>query len=254
MLFPIIPFLFPLFRRSKLPHERPHRFPILDPPFDYDQRKQVAVEETMKFLFEKCFPVQNQIDEDDEENEDSADEQDPKEIDDDDFEPLFSEILAVRKPRHERLAAANAERQRKLTKLKTFVEALPNCVPLDMGYLTIIDFVDADKFCWCPCQDNRFWRWRREFDVDTDLPFTCTSLQKFTPHALRKHLESKTDGPLNDYSTVSHKLVHEYLTHCYKNYTFVESRGIWLNHKGHYDPGSENFRIAEAAQNEIIHR
>jgi hypothetical protein len=62
-----------------------------------------------------------------------------------------------------------------------FVEALPHCVVLNLGFHAVMLFPQADKWCYCPCSkkgDN----WRKRFNLPSmEKADVCKSTNKFSP-------------------------------------------------------------------------
>jgi hypothetical protein len=181
--------------------------------------------------------------------------------DDDEFEyDIHKELRKMNSPYQQAIRNRDAI----IRRYSTFIEALPYCTPLDLGFLSINTFLDADKFCWCPCQKQyRFWRWRNHCNIDDTVPFICTSTGKFAPHPLLKHLEIKMKkgrgnliGERDDEeeSSILHRLVYEYLQFCYQNFTLVKSKNKWYSHKAFHDPMAATYKEIEAAQNDQLHR
>jgi hypothetical protein len=224
-------------------------------PYGHQQRRIDAMNNTIKYLEEVLYPKPSE-----KQNEDAEDDSEASIHDSDEDEDYGS---------YKRISNHYAEQLQNRTAMidmyKTFLQALPNCTPLDLGFIAVNTFLDAEKFCWCPCQNQlRFTRWRMHFGVDDSLPNVCTSNGKFTPNGLLKHLEAKKyndDVSILTYqrndereNAVLHTLVYKYLKNCYENYTEVPRTGTWLHHKALYDVGNTEYKRAEAAQNAWLHR
>jgi hypothetical protein len=117
-----------------------------------------------------------------------------------------------------------------------FIDALPDCVALNLGFHAIKTFNKADHWCYCPCS-KKMDPWRHRF-VNARLVNPrrmeddeyCQRRKKFAPHALLTHLS--TMGGLE------HQITNFYLRTLYKT----------MEHKALYDPNSTDFDRAEAAE------
>jgi hypothetical protein len=191
--------------------------------------------------------------------EESSDSGGENSEDDDEIYDIQKELRKLNPPYQQ----AIGNRVTIIRRYTTFIEALPYCTPLDLGFLSIKTFPDADKFCWCPCQE-KFWRWKNHFNIDNTLHFTCEPTGKFAPKSLLQHLESKKrNGRGNlieeqiekeEESSILHRLVYEYLRFCYQKFTLIETKNIWYDHIAFYDQGTAKYKQIEAAQNYHLHR
>jgi hypothetical protein len=214
----------------------------LNVPPDYERRKKEAVEETLKFLENYC---QRSNDDDTQQKNNNVEEEeedsDNSEYDD---EAPFSEMI---------IRSGPSELDVKISRLKTFVNALPFCTPLDLGFNALVLYVNADEWCYCPCTRNKFRKWRHRFQVDDNLDFdSCQKTLKLGPNPLIKHLEKMMELK-NDCGTL-HRLVYTYITHVYTNFTKIDRTDKWLNHKALYNPQSKHEREAAAAETQHIYK
>jgi hypothetical protein len=131
---------------------------------------------------------------------------------------------------------------------QSFVKKLPFCVPFDLGFMVYITFADADKFCWCPCQKNRFDNFRTMFQIDSGLSWTCPNTQKFTPLGLYQHLETKVNDSSDLELQILHRLAKRYIDIKYDQYNHDEKTDTWYKHKALYKLNTTEYRAAEACE------
>jgi hypothetical protein len=208
----------------QLPHEVVDMVPLTDYPHDFKARERLAVIETKKFVRAELAHMAKEAhdkkaahDSDDYCSDESGRESES----DDSHYQIISTVQTQSDPARPYLA---------------FIDALPDCVALNLGFHAIKTFNKADHWCYCPCS-KKLDRWRTRF-VNTQLVNPrrmeddeyCQGRKKFAPHALLTHLA--TMGGLE------HQITNFYLRTLYKT----------MEHKALYDPNSADFDRAEAAE------
>jgi hypothetical protein len=98
-----------------------------------------------------------------------------------------------------------------------FAESLPYCVPLDMGSYRSYPFDKNVVLRWfCPCNRNRFAKFRTMFRISHGLEWDCRDNGFGSLNGLLNHLASKTSR-FNDYneSKVLHLIVNCFIREKY---------------------------------------
>jgi hypothetical protein len=132
--------------------------PLTKYPPDFEARERLAVTKTKEFVKERFLPdsVPARRTANDHDSDDSCQESDDS----------WDISVEASDPARPYLA---------------FVEALPHCVVLNLGFQAVMLFPQADKWCYCPCSkkgDN----WRKRFNLPSlEKADVCSSTNKFTP-------------------------------------------------------------------------
>lgn len=125
-------------------------------------------------------------------------------------------------------------RKRECARYIKFLEALPNCLPLTLGFH--IPYGMDQDWCYCPCH-RVMGSWRTLMDLDGDT-YNCAlnSNGRFVASGLIDHLvKLKRD--------VYHELILKYLETLYDDYYVVDRRREEepLRHKAFYPKNSPKY-------------
>lgn len=123
---------------------------------------------------------------------------------------------------------------------QSFIEALPHCTLLDMGFHVFFMPVGEDRWCFCPC-GGQMQTWRDRFvtkfsgtiNPDLQMKKICDN-KRFTDLGIVAHLQTKAE--FCDH----HRLTYIYLRNLYKDFAKPG-----LMHKAMYNLNDPNYKRAQ---------
>jgi hypothetical protein len=185
--------------------------PTYHVPTDIFDRTNRATASTVRFLdaIMLQMKIQEQNDNDDDDVSDDSEDSDTGDW-------VHQDVIRKTKTTDEEYEAIKA-------RYKTFIDALPYCVPLDFGFM--VEKNQDNKFCSCPCQVNRYQFFCQMFGINIHIENNCGITKFYTPHSLYNHLNGMIVK--NNYSVlqVLHKLTLHYIESKYRD----KKTKLWYN-------------------------